>query len=83
MAEPSYIRPAAPSEEDILRKVRRDALRGLIRLGAPPDSTPSVSPEIVPGIYWDDIDILLARRQQNRRPRRVYGGEEVDLRRNS
>ena len=63
-----------PSGEDELRAARRKALDA-IRRSAPKDSSASVSPEIRPGIYFEDIDILLARRQKNRRKKSQGGGE--------
>lgn len=59
-------------DENQMREIRRRALDAIRRL-APQDTIPSASPEYTPGIYFEDIDILLARRQKNRN-RKAQGG---------
>jgi hypothetical protein len=74
MPEPRRRYEGRPSGDDELRKAKRQALEGMRRLN-PKKPEPSVSPEITPGIYWEDIDVLLAQRQKNRRKKPQGGGE--------
>ena len=63
---------ARSRQEAQMREMRRRALEGMRRLGAPQDSTPSVSPEIRPGIYWEDIGVMMAAMRRKKRKNR-YG----------
>jgi hypothetical protein len=49
-----------------MRLLRRQALEGLRRLGGEPPPQPSVGEEITPGIYLEDVGILLARNRHRK-----------------
>ena len=70
MSEPRRRYEGKPSGEDELRGSLRQAEQERSKRLKP---EPSVSPEITPGIYWEDIDILLAQRQKNRRKKPSEG----------
>lgn len=58
-----------PTEDDMLRDVRRKALEGIRRL-SPQEPLPQASDEITPGIRLQDIGVQLAKARRPKRKRR-------------
>jgi len=47
-----------------MRELRRQALDAIRRLGGEPPPQPEAAEEITPGIYFEDVGILLARNKR-------------------